>query len=106
MIFVARILSLVGVTVAIVGIVTIALMEILDYKCLLPADFQNYRLPVFFFTILGAVLLLIGQLSGNDLFKVRGKDSIFTLKAGSNRRDSQNMGGGGSGFGGDGGSCD
>ena len=31
-------------------------------------------------TFFGATLLLIGQKMGNDLFKLRGQDSIFTIR--------------------------
>jgi hypothetical protein len=97
MIFIARLLSLIGATVTIVGMGAIAIM-------ILSEGLQDYWPSVLFGTLNGVVLLVIGQLCGNDLFKVLGKDSIFALKSGSGSNGGVPYAGWGDG--GDGGSCD
>ncbi|WP_298857053.1 hypothetical protein [uncultured Sulfitobacter sp.] len=106
MIYFARIASLIGCAVMVIGIATIAVMALLEAKGWIPAHLQEQWVLVMSGTGLGAVVLMIGQTCGNDLFKVRGKDSIFALR---NRPGDRNSFGGlhaGGGSGGDGGCSD
>ena len=80
MIFIARFLSLVGATTVFLGAFTVAIMVLLENKELRLEHLQDKGFLVILATALGAVALTIGQLCGNDLFKVTGKDSIIALK--------------------------
>lgn len=106
MIFVARLLSLIGVTIMIFGFGTIFIMMVFDLEPLLPDGTQDYWLLPFIVTSFGIALLVLGQRCGNDLFKVRGKGSVFALDTRSNSRNDSYLGGGGHDIGGDGGSWD
>lgn len=106
MIYFARFVSLIGCAVLVIGIATLALMALLEGKGWITAELQEQWLLVIFTTCSGVVLLMIGQTCGNDLFKVRGKDSIFSLR---DRPGDRNSFGGtysGGDFGGDGGCSD
>lgn len=78
MIFVARIISLLGVAVTFGGAWVLFVM--FNIQEILPPDVLGHWDAVFYATLFGGVMLVIGQMAGNDLFKLRGKDSLFRLK--------------------------
>lgn len=80
MIYFARFFSLIGGIVAAIGIFTILIMVLLENKGLISQDLQDQGPLVLFVTFLAALLLVMGQLCGNDLFRLTGKDSVLALK--------------------------
>tara|TARA_B110000977_G_C10830669_1_gene397904 strand:- start:15 stop:335 length:321 start_codon:yes stop_codon:yes gene_type:complete len=88
MIYFARFVSLIGCAVMVIGLATIAVMALLEAKGWIPVLLQEQWVLVMSATGLGAGVLMIGQTCGNDLFKVRGKDSIFALRNGVGDRNS------------------
>ena len=88
MIYFARFVSLIGCAVMVIGLATIAVMALLEAKGWIPVQLQEQWVLVMSAKGLGAGVLMIGQTCGNDLFKVRGKDSIVALRNGVGDRNS------------------
>ena len=80
MIYFARFISLIGAAVTFSGLATLFVMG--GTQKILPTDILNQWPLVVFATLLGGALLIIGQMAGNDLFKLQGKDGLFKLRFG------------------------
>jgi hypothetical protein len=76
MIYFARLSSLTGGTMALVGFFVIGIK--LLYEPLLPEMAQGRWLALFLFVAAGCCLLFVGQICGNDLFSLRGRNNIFS----------------------------
>ncbi|MGJ8586527.1 MAG: hypothetical protein ACSHXW_00100 [Yoonia sp.] len=76
MIYFARLSSLTGGTMALVGFFVIGIK--LLYEPLLPVIAQGHWLTLFFFVAAGCCLLFVGQIFGNDLFSFCGRNSVFS----------------------------
>lgn len=100
MIYFARLSALIGGVMTLASVCAIAIIILFEPFSQEIID-QNL-LSFAIFTAIGCFLLILGQMSGNDLFVLRGRDSILSIKP-SNGRDSSSGGthGGGDWFGGD-----
>jgi len=76
MIYFARLSSLTGGSMALAGFFVIGIKLI--YEPSLPEVAQGHWLTLFFFVAAGCCLLFVGQICGNDLFSLRGRNSIFS----------------------------
>jgi len=85
MIYFARICSLIGAVLTFCGLAVLFLYLLLamrDLEVFLPtALLERWDLMVIG-VCLGAALLFVGQKAGNDLFRLRGKDSILKVRSG------------------------
>jgi len=106
MIYFARFFALIGGIVTLGGLGTVLVIVLFEHDNIIPTVSQDHWLFILSATAFGAVVLMIGQLLGNDLFKLRGKDSILQIKNSPHRCNDGGMTSMGGGFGGDGGSCD